>query len=84
MSDQIQIGDVGYVALCERRGLLIDIKYIRGLSDEETAELAAIDARLDEAEEPFYAAVMENISAYLGLDTPPPATGLGTGGGGAE
>lgn len=60
-----KVYDQEFDDLCERRGPLVDAKFLRGLSDDETAELAAIDARLDEKEKPWTDALMADLRSRL-------------------
>lgn len=69
--DTEAIYDQEFEDLCRKRGKLIDLKYLRGLTEAEMAELATIEARLDEKEKPFYDAVIKNISDMLGLGDAP-------------
>jgi hypothetical protein len=44
-----------------RRGELINLKYIRGLTIKEQAELTRLDAALDKMDAPFYDAMIQRL-----------------------
>jgi hypothetical protein len=45
-----------------RHGLLVDKKFLEGLTEEELNELAAINRLLDEAEEVYFAPIKDALT----------------------